>query len=540
MSPPELQAPSFASGRGPPAGSIKDHSLPERGPIRLDDRQPGLDATDDAVHRLDAPRKDSVGPHRPGVPTTSPPALEPTQFVPNAPSASDPRPPMPLPANESSPSGIESAHGAYSLNPASISRQTFDSTPPRQLSLRQSIASPGHSSLQQPTRTSPASSRTNSLRRKPPPPLDFSPDHSPLPRAQIDHSESPTQSVTRSPQYRQTTVPETPNRDEEEKDTLSKLAASESPAIELSIPTSNLHFEPSAAELDRDDDTIGSGISYLSSSTSSSKNIEADDQPRPYQPSSFLSSSTHGYEQGPSSRPYQGVGLGLPFSVSAAANLSSLASRAPLSASHPLPIDIPSPSSHGQAFRDPYRSPRPDQDGTVESPVVDRGQLIGLGELATPRWTSAALERRWGAPSDHGNDTDVFDVHDPMVSSHRSRENSLPECSCVLILFSRAAYASERRVVGRVSDHGPSRCRKDRVRSQLVEPPVRQQRLFVVATRVSPAALDVGQLDLCAAVSGRPPRLWARHGLDVWHARVHAFESRLFARRVADSGPSRS
>ncbi|GAA5842826.1 hypothetical protein JCM3766R1_007175 [Sporobolomyces carnicolor] len=415
MSPPELQAPSFASGRGPPAGSIKDHSLPERGPIRLDDRQPGLDATDDAVHRLDAPRKDSVGPHRPGVPTTSPPALEPTQFVPNAPSASDPRPPMPLPANESSPSGIESAHGAYSLNPASISRQTFDSTPPRQLSLRQSIASPGHSSLQQPTRTSPASSRTNSLRRKPPPPLDFSPDHSPLPRAQIDHSESPTQSVTRSPQYRQTTVPETPNRDEEEKDTLSKLAsASESPAIELSIPTSNLHFEPSAAELDRDDDTIGSGISYLSSSTSSSKNIEADDQPRPYQPSSFLSSSTHGYEQGPSSRPYQGVGLGLPFSVSAAANLSSLASRAPLSAPHPLPIDIPSPSSHGQAFRDPYRSPRPDQDGTVESPVVDRGQLIGLGELATPRWTSAALERRWGAPSDHGNDTDVFDVHDPM------------------------------------------------------------------------------------------------------------------------------
>ncbi|GAA5993038.1 hypothetical protein JCM5350_004909 [Sporobolomyces pararoseus] len=302
--------------------------------------------------------------------------------------------------------------------------QTLDSTPPRQSSLRQPAGTPNSSTLKESTRWSPASSRTNSLRRKPPPRLDFSPDNSPRSQTQIDRAESPSRLNTQSQSHQQSQlVPGTPNREEEQKDTLSSLpSASDSPSINLSIPSSNLQFGSSAdyrtaADFDRDDDTIGSGISYLSSSTSSSRDIEADDQPRPYQPSSLLSSSTTGFEHGNSARPYQGVGLGLPFSVSAAANLSSLASRAPLSSSHPLPIDIPSPSSIANYPRDPYRSPRPREERPGESPVVDRGQLIGLGELATPRWTSAALERRWGVPAEQGTNADMFDVHDPMPQS---------------------------------------------------------------------------------------------------------------------------
>ncbi|GAA6007333.1 hypothetical protein JCM11491_003091 [Sporobolomyces phaffii] len=308
------------------------------------------------------------------------------------------------------------------LSPASpkVSHDSpsLESTPPRHSSLRQSsntLRTPAHSSLQE-SRKSPASSRSNSLRRKPPPPLDFSPDHSPRSQTQIDHSASPTRWTTNKHP-----VPETPNREEEQRDTLSNLggflpSTSESPVINLSIPSSNLQVglasDPDrAAEFDRDDDTIGSGISYLSSSTSSSNYLDPDDQPRPYQPSNSLSSSMTGSEQGSSARPYQGVGLGLPFSVSAAANLSSLASRVHLSSSHPLPIDIPS-SPVTSAVRDPYRSPKPYGDRTAESPVVDRGQLIGLGELATPRWTSAALERRWGAPEQ--DSTDVPGTHDAM------------------------------------------------------------------------------------------------------------------------------
>ncbi|GAA5905579.1 uncharacterized protein JCM6883_005375 [Sporobolomyces salmoneus] len=370
----------------------------------------------DSVYRQKGAGEGSMEQVPPGVPSTSQ-STRPGGFTPSyspaaTPSSSSylpspsPRSPLSFPTSSSPKSAFNSSHA-------------FDSTtPPRQSYLRQSVRTPGQWTMQESTRKSPVSSRSNSLRRKPPPPLDFSPDDSPRSQTQIDFTQSPTQPTAQTRQPRKTVL-ETPNRAEEQRDTLSSLPnAPGSPAIALAIPSSNLNFGSSATDLDRDDDTIGSGISYLSSSTSSSADIEADDQPRPYQPSSLLSSSTSGYEEGTSARPYQGVGLGLPFSVSAAANLSSLASRAPLSASHPLPIDIPSPISHNDAFRDPYRSPRPGENGTTErSPVADRGQLIGLGELATPRWTSAALERRWGAPADQGGDTDVFDVHEPMPTS---------------------------------------------------------------------------------------------------------------------------
>ncbi|GAA6059334.1 hypothetical protein JCM10212_005914 [Sporobolomyces blumeae] len=296
------------------------------------------------------------------------------------------------------------------------------STPPRRSSLRQASATPrspaanalsaggvGESSR------STGSTRSNSTRRKPPPPLDFVDGSTGYESVRVEARQSPVASVGRDAR---SWVPETPDRADEERDTVSNMvefraSASESPVIQTSIPSATLGLageEPAEA----DDDTVGSGFSYLSTSTSS-----GFDQPRPYKPSTSFGSSTTSYDDGAVSRPYQGLGLGLPFSVSAAANLSSLASSAPLgttsSSSSVTPIAIPSPPTTSSAY-DPYRSPHP-ADRASESPGVDRGQLIGLGELATPRWTSAALERRWGAPdggSREGETTDVFNVHDPM------------------------------------------------------------------------------------------------------------------------------
>ncbi|SCZ99407.1 BZ3500_MvSof-1268-A1-R1_Chr3-1g05997 [Microbotryum saponariae] len=58
-----------------------------------------------------------------------------------------------------------------------------------------------------------------------------------------------------------------------------------------------------------------------------------------------------------------------------------------------------------------------------ESPVTDRRQLIGLGELATPRWTSGASERRWGSMDDDQTMRDMEYLsssvpREPMLSLH--------------------------------------------------------------------------------------------------------------------------
>ncbi|SCV71118.1 BQ2448_2706 [Microbotryum intermedium] len=55
-------------------------------------------------------------------------------------------------------------------------------------------------------------------------------------------------------------------------------------------------------------------------------------------------------------------------------------------------------SSSSTLALDASRSPS--STSGPESPVTDRRQLIGLGELATPRWTSGASERRWGSIDD--------------------------------------------------------------------------------------------------------------------------------------------
>ncbi|GAA5931613.1 hypothetical protein JCM1841_004727 [Sporobolomyces salmonicolor] len=273
-------------------------------------------------------------------------------------------------------------------------------TPPRTSSLRQASVSSGRSisnmaaSNQEDAQRSPGIGVSGSTRRKPPAPLDLLANDAPRLEAREDSSVSSNDdehlasggagALGNSANLSLST----PGREEEERDTLSGLvdfrpSTGDSPVINMRIPSSRLSLSDDADN----DDTVASGFSFLSSTSGSSNGYEAE-QARPYKPSAVLSSSTSGYDA-PNSRPYQGLGLGLPFSVSAAANLSSLG------ASPPSTSRLPSVPSTITTTVDPYRSPQA-ADRSTTSPVADRGQLIGLGELATPRWTSAPLERRWG------------------------------------------------------------------------------------------------------------------------------------------------
>ncbi|GAA5967172.1 hypothetical protein JCM11641_000461 [Rhodosporidiobolus odoratus] len=234
-------------------------------------------------------------------------------------------------------------------------------------------------------------SSEGSLRRKPPP-LEFSSEPvSPRSRPHGDSLASseddfePPQSTGASPSKQ--------SQLDEERDTLSGLISfdpSSSPVLTTSIPSARLSLTEDLSG--ENEDTVASSLSYLSSSTSSASTFGGS-YSRPYFSSSYSSSSN----------PYnQGLGLGLPFSMSASANLSSLgtsptAASPFASAAYSAPLPPPQAASSFQSTSpaDPYRSPA---GRSSTSPVADRGQLIGLGELATPRWTSGPLEKRWGLP----------------------------------------------------------------------------------------------------------------------------------------------
>lgn len=203
---------------------------------------------------------------------------------------------------------------------------------------------------------------------------------------------------------------------DEERDTLSGLYGFPSPLLDAiasptpsTFPSLAMHAPGPEGEVDGDDeagdegpdedDTAGTGVSFLSSSSSSGAVSGS------YLNGSWNTdgSTSTGFGAG---RQYAGLGLGLPFSVSAAANLSSLATSL-----------SPTPSAHGFSSVQPFpRSPSGERSGP-ESPVTDRSKLIGLGELATPRWTSGVLERKWGGIGEEKgekrraeDDVDEFDV----------------------------------------------------------------------------------------------------------------------------------
>lgn len=195
----------------------------------------------------------------------------------------------------------------------------------------------------------------------------------------------------------------------------SGLDPSGSPVIDTAIPSSRLSLSD-ALVLDTAGEVTFSAASFLSSSTSTSAS----------QASTHGPSSDHGRANSHDNAftrarwPSGGVAAsgGLPFSASAAANLSSFATttspttltsyRPRATATGSLPVSPRSPPTTASHFSD-------------LSPGVDRGQLVGLGELATPRWTSGVLERRWDADSVGASHQRVLASGEIKVSGTRYR-----------------------------------------------------------------------------------------------------------------------
>jgi hypothetical protein len=99
-----------------------------------------------------------------------------------------------------------------------------------------------------------------------------------------------------------------------------------------------------------------------------------------------LSRTSHDHlDAEPPQRHYPPVGLGLPFSATTSSGLSSYAATSRQEA--------PPVASTSRQFRVPSNN---EDASAPSSPVADRSKLIGLGELATPRWTAAIHEQRWG------------------------------------------------------------------------------------------------------------------------------------------------
>ncbi|ORY79331.1 hypothetical protein BCR35DRAFT_97550 [Leucosporidium creatinivorum] len=224
---------------------------------------------------------------------------------------------------------------------------------------------------------------------------------------------------------------------DEARDTLSSLFKFPSPQLGTSIPSSHLDFstiDSHIEDLEADDeagedDTATTNLSFLSSSSDGTREYTGE-VPRPQGSSSTSYSAP---------RQYTGLGLGLPFSMSAAANLSSLSPT--LSPPSSSSIQQRTTSDDQGGFpRSPSGGERSrSTSGTSgpESPVTDRSKLIGLGELATPRWTSGVLERRWGTPYDEkrkaSRDEDGLDAseqgHDPMPPIARKLSADSPSAT---------------------------------------------------------------------------------------------------------------
>ncbi|BGP14545.1 serine/threonine protein kinase, CMGC, dual-specificity [Rhodosporidiobolus nylandii] len=315
-----------------------------------------------------------------------------------------------------------SSIGSGPVSPRRTSAASFPSPPARSTSFRQPQAGEAYyaqgfspAQVEAAMSSTPKSSDGSLSKRKPPPPLELAhAPPNPQARARGDSSASSSDNGE-FPLPPQPAHVQTPSKDEE-RDTLSGLISfdpSSSPVLTTAIPSARLHLgEGSAAE---DDDTLGSSMSYLSSSVPSTL-----DAPSP---------AMRGYASPFASSYGSGPGLGLPFSTSAAANLSSLGSHSQpspfgssstYSAVLPPPPQPPLPSASPRVSPNPYGSPALAGRSSA-SPVADRAQLVGLGELATPRWTSGPLERRWGAPDSEerisgGGATRGMEQFDPLGS----------------------------------------------------------------------------------------------------------------------------
>ncbi|KAK4703629.1 dual specificity tyrosine-phosphorylation-regulated kinase 2/3/4, partial [Phenoliferia sp. Uapishka_3] len=386
-------------------------------PIQWDSQSPSSAAFASPRQTANAPSA-QLTPRSPNSATRPSPGMSSFQF-PSVPSyaTSSPR-------QSSSPS-----HPA--VTPSTTSTPNVTPRPPRTSSNPPSPAQSSSSAM--------SSSPYASARKKAPPPLELRAwelDGSRrIVRAQSSETSQTSTSESRvdtsydpsdAPRRRQpsaTSLPTTaaplPNSTSEERDTLSQMFSfRSSPLLELHVPEPS-PSDPSPADPEADDEpertsqTPSSGTGTLSSSAS-------------------FNYGSSGY--GAARQHYgSGLGLGLPFSMSAAANLSSMAPVSPTARSSTS--NTPGASADSDYYGTPATPSTPHGERNrsstsgVESPVTDRSKLIGLGELATPRWTSGVLERRWGTPapeeSNKGKNAvqeDTTDEYDFLESYNGERE----------------------------------------------------------------------------------------------------------------------
>lgn len=230
----------------------------------------------------------------------------------------------------------------------------------------------------------------------------------------------------------------TPRTRSESRDTLSQMTTTSfraSPLLDHPIPTSTLSFSPPRSPPNADDEP-GPGEddtahTHLSSSSSTGA-------------LSSSPSSNYGSTGFAGARQYTGLGLGLPFSMSAAANLSSVSATSPGGDSSST---TPGRSTASDHYNGAPSSPGGERSRSstsgADSPYTDRSKLIGLGELATPRWTSGVLERRWGAPfsdapADGAAQEDDFDF----LASYSSDRDSVVRLGSLLVQMGCASAMS--------------------------------------------------------------------------------------------------
>ena len=215
-------------------------------------------------------------------------------------------------------------------------------------------------------------------------------------------------------------LPPTPKREERSQSPRSSpsLHTPQSPGLSSSprrrAPPKPLLLSPHATSSNFASSSPTSGVSPTSTSltTTISPAMTARASPMPREPPQATERGLEQLSLGqevlttPALDDYAGLGLGLPFSSGslAGADLPSSSSLATNLASSSSVGSIYSEQSNGRHRRRSsvnYRSP-------LESPVTDRSKLVGLGELATPRWTSQWTHRPSYSSDQQGDDFDVL------------------------------------------------------------------------------------------------------------------------------------
>ncbi|KAK4051852.1 serine/threonine protein kinase, CMGC, dual-specificity [Microbotryomycetes sp. JL201] len=208
----------------------------------------------------------------------------------------------------------------------------------------------------------------------------------------------------------------------EARDTLSSLHTFSSAYLGTAIPSASLGVSSQdfVASSPRD-----SGPALVLGRPSASSSTHVSSSP----PGSHVQSASHlSSPQAYGTRTFANFGLGLPFSASASANLSNLTGSSSPADHHFIPArNFQTKKASGENSREFVVDER--DSFQIESPVLDRTSLVGLGELATPRWTSSVLERKWTSPLDVGPRSELEEGSRRSSLARRPSQEPMPTMS---------------------------------------------------------------------------------------------------------------